>query len=302
MEPDNKNSLDSFLTQAMGVAPSVLRWPQEFLLGQSELPAVFDPHNALLTVVGACATEISESILAPVLAAARQPDGCCSRLLVFARQLDQESWSEMGFQHEGIIAGYWPDGSSAELWARQWGERNAGSLKESATVELVGASPGTIPGPLPANWICRVAQPDDAEHIRDLLRLVFPNYPIADDPGSLRYALAMELVHGRLVCNAEGQLIAYAAWEFQGSTSAVELADCATNPLARKRGLMAYLVQRLQEDLEDVFAGRVGYCLARDDQPAMQAVLIRSGWKPKGYLRTQFRMDDRWISARLWCP
>lgn len=286
----------SHLQRLMGVDPAVLQWPQEFTVavGSTAVAAVFDPHNAMVIFHGATAADFSGTELGVLLADGERSSAFYSRLLVFAAEGFAEDWQAQGFRSEGNIAGYWADGGAADLWA--WGERRAPQSVEATVPDSEFGSAPTLPG----DWVCRPVNTDDAEKIGTLLRQVFTDYPIPTDPGSLRYALASGVIHGRVVCDERGDFIAYAAVEFQSGGGAVEITDCATLPKARKRGVMTNLVSRLQDDVADVFDGRNCYCLAREDQPAMQRVLARLGWQRRGCLVGHFRVGDGWVSGNLW--
>ncbi len=294
MPPDSEQKLRACLTRLLGADPVGLAWPQGFTVfaGQRELPGVFDRHNALVTLYGAAPGDFENPDLAPLLVGS----DLCSRVLVLAETGRSAGWSARGFGQEGTITGYWAAGGPAELWARVGGDR-------AKPVPVV--PPPEVRDPkktsLPAGWLCRPAEVPDAELIRLLLRLVFPAYPIPEDPGTIRYAIAAGEVHGRLVCRPDGSLAAYASVEFQPGGGAVEITDCATEPAARGRGLMTHLVARLEADLTDVFDDRGAYCLAREDQPGMQKVLAGRGWQLTGRLVNHFREGHRWLSAGLWC-
>ncbi len=299
MTPDAARQFTTHLQELLGSDPTVLEWPQEFVVAD-EMPVVFDRHNALLTVYGAQPGHFEASDLRPLLLAGHTDVGLCTRMLVFAPADDAEAWAGLGFVNEGRIAGYWQDGGPAWLWAKASQQRTVSGLASEATATAPGTIPeGTHP-PLPRGWFCRPADPADAAEIGNLLREVFPAYPIPEDPGSIRYALASGAVHGRVVRESTGKLAAYASLEFQPGGGAAELTDCATSPAARGKGLMTHLVVRLQEDLADVFEWQHAYSLAREDQPGMQKVLARCGWHQFGRLVNHYRVGGQWVSARLW--
>ncbi len=299
MNPDSAGSFASHLESLLGADPATIEWPGEFTLAGG-LPVVFDPHNALLMISGIRKGAFAGSELDPGATPGRGTLDLCSRVLVFAPAGEQESWANLGFVNEGNIVGYWSDGAEAQLWAKAWGERaTVGSAGGRANDEPTKVPPQRRPA-LPRRWLCRPADPADAAEIGDLLRRVFPAYQTPEDPGSIRYALASGLVHGRLVREPAGKLAAYASVEFRTGGGAPEITDCATTPAARGKGLMTHLVARLQEDLADVFESRHCYCLAREDQPGMQKVLARRGWRRNGRLMNHYRVGQKWISAYLW--
>lgn len=302
MRPDHPANFTHHLEHLLGVDRDTLAWPQEFQVAGASgmIAAVYDPQNALLVFHEAQPRDFACPALHPCLNAGATGGSACTRVLVFASAGDSETWTALGFLPEATIDGYWADGGSAVLWARTWGKR----VSDSGVAELVGMPTNsdahdTYP-PLPVAWLCRVAEPDDAPALSALLGDMFAGYPIPDDPGSIRYALASGSVHGRLIFAPNGALAAYASAEFQPGAGSVEITDCATAPAWRGRGLMTHLVARLQEDLADVFARERAHALARADQPAMPRVFARLGWRCCGRLVNHFRVGDRWVSAQVW--
>jgi|GEM_PF-1723760 len=290
------------LARQLATDPRRLEWPREFMVtgASGSLPAVFDPHNALLTIHGARTTDFSGPELHPWLTIGPDTAALCSRVLVYATPGDQQKWAGFGFKNEGTIQGYWSAGGAACLWARNQGERAKGGLEAGPPApEKLPPSSASDPR-LPAAVVCRVADVDDAMAIGNLLRQVFPHYPIPADPGVIRYALASGQVHGRLIRHAAGSIVSYASVEFQPGGGSAEITDCVTLPEFRGQGMMTHLVRRLLEDLDDVFECRHGHSLAREDEPAMQSVLARCGWLRTGYLVNHFRVGGDWKSAYLW--
>jgi len=300
LAPDKSGKFAHLLEQLLGVDPATLEWPREFAIGSSpdSLAARFDPRNALLEIYGVRAEDLESSDLQVCLAAGQEAPDLCSRVLVYAQDSAAEAWEALGYKNEGAIPAYWRDGGVARLWARVWGARSAvppdGCFAESDT-RTVHIDPS-----LPTGWLCRPVLPDDAAAVSVLLRKVFATYPIPADPGSLRYGLATGEVHGRLVLDPDHELVAFAAWEFSATAGSVELTDCATAPACRGRGVMTYLVGRLEEDLADVFGDQACHSLAREDESGMQKVLARRGWRGAGRLSHHFRDGSGWVSACVW--
>ena len=299
MRSDNSGSFADLLAHLLGTDPAAAEWPREFAIAGAlvPLPALFDPHNALLVIYGVRSAGFEVAELQVCLDAGQTAPELCSRVLVYAQDSETEAWEALGFRNEGTISAYWPDGSAAALWAKGWGAR-ASATPDGCSAEPIAEAPTETA--LPSGWTCRPALPDDAVAITALTREVFVNYPIPADPGSLRYNLASEEVHGRLVHNQVQDLVAYAAWEFSPTTGSAELTDCATAPGFRGWGVMSYLVGRLEEDLADVFGDLACHSLAREDEKGMQQVLARRGWCRSGKLANHFREGSGWVSACVW--
>ena len=286
----------AWLHACLAEDPRDLAWPREWRLPDGRRTGLFDPHNAALTLYDVAPGEMATPDLRPALAAGDEAPTLCSRIVVFARPGGGDDWRAAGFGREGEVPGFWSDGATAVLRARTWGPRAGVANPEPPVPAAVAAAP------LPPGFTTRIADPEDAAAIRDLLAGVFAGYPIPADPGVVRYAPAGGLVHGRVAVADTGEIAAYASAEFQPGGGAPEITDCATRPARRGLGLMRRLVDELRADLDRLFGLTGAYALVRDDGPAMARVLARAGWRRTGRLDGHYRVGDRWITAHLWLP
>lgn len=264
-------------------------WPREIAIpGPDEGFVIFDPRNDIVTVTGA-----SEASLGTL-----ELDDICSRIVAVVAAGQSDLWSALKFRNEGQLKGYWPDGSSAEIWSRMTSARARVSARVAS-----GAPPDGPDKNVPANVsaaICRVVDSDDAVAIGNLMSEAFPDYQLPTDPGVIRYALASGAVHGRGVYSSEGKLLAYASAEFQRAGGSVEITDCATVHSCRGQGLMTEVIGHLVEDLTDVFEAEHCHCFAREDQLGMQSVMAKLGWQRRGQLVNHFKVEETWLSAWVW--
>jgi RimJ/RimL family protein N-acetyltransferase len=278
-------NLTEWLTNKFAEPLANLVWPQEIPQRASEkLTAIYDPRNNLVTAWNDPNLKLATYDLDPT----------CSRLLIFAKRPDHAKWRAAEFTHEGKVTGYWEDGSEAELWSKMSPIRaKAVWQNESKVVEKKDQNPS------PAD-ICRVANFEDAPIIHTLMNEAFPDYKMPDDPAVIKHALATNAVHGRGIFSTDGSLLAYASAEFQAAGGSVEITDCATTPAARGQGLMAQIIEALVADLSEVFEINHCHAFAREDQPAMQKIFKKLGWKERGRLVNHFKVDDTWLSACIW--
>jgi len=274
----------SALAGLLGVDPGELIWPQEFVLDGARGPVagVHDPHHRLVTLYDPEPVDLVQL-----------PPDICRRVCLVVRVGAAASWRQHGCVKEATVAGYWPDGAEAEFWVRAPGP--------VAVVEWpdMPAVAGTT-APWPVGWVCRPAQVDDAAAITALMTTVFSACPVPADPGVVRYALASEKVHARVVVDQAGRLVACASAEFAADGGAAEIVDCATLLACRGRGVMSRLLDALRADLGEVFGLSRCFALAREDEPAMHVVLARNRWRRTGWLTDHFRLDGRWVSAAVW--
>ncbi|MFT5234455.1 MAG: GNAT superfamily N-acetyltransferase [Candidatus Krumholzibacteriia bacterium] len=281
----SKSTLSIWLAKKFNEPLKELIWPLDIPLSDaSKYFAIYDPRNALVTAWEDDDLELTGFDL----------DTMCSRLLVFARQSHHAKWRAAGFNCEGEITGYWQDGSKAELWSEMNPDRSDAAWQYIAPAFVSPTSNRSIAE------ICRVVDTEDATAIQALMTTAFPDYKMPDDPAVIKHALATNAVHGRGIFSTDGSLLAYASAEFQAAGGSVEITDCATTPAARGQGLMAQIIEALVADLSEVFEINHCHAFAREDQPAMQKIFKKLGWKERGRLVNHFKVDDTWLSACIW--
>jgi len=280
-----KSTLSSWLVEKFDEPLEELIWPREVPLPEAgELYAIYDPRNDLVTAWDDDNLELT----------AFDPGPYCSRLLIFARQSHHAKWRAAGFTFEGKMRGYWEDESKAELWSKMTSNRSKAAWQNGSTFIESPASNNSLPD------VCRVVDAEDAPAIQSLMTTAFPDYQIPTDPAVIKHALATNAVHGRGIFATDGSLLAYASAEFQQAGGSVEITDCATTPASRGQGLMSKIIENLANDMSEVFEINHCHAFAREDQPAMQKVFKKLGWKERGRLVNHFRVGSTWLSACIW--
>jgi beta-lysine N6-acetyltransferase len=226
-----------------------------------------------------------------------------SKLIVYARPGDAEGWRRAGLLHEGTIRRYFADGGDAEIWSRfstKERRRTADTEAQDRTVEIARALEATAPE-LAEGYRCEIATREDAHTIAILMKKVFSPYPETIDAESIAAAIAEGEKHFRVVRDAGGRIVASASAEIDSRNRSAELTDCATDPQARGRGLMRFILRALEIDLRERFRITDLYTLARADEPAMNCAFAKLGYDYTGRLVNNCRMPNGWESMNIWC-
>jgi len=264
---------------------------------------VFDPRNRRLKLYGLTAKECREPAVAAWRDGLRTCPDLYTKLIVYGRPDAELAWVAAGFQFEGVIRGYFADGGDAQIWVAFGDEERSDAPRDAEhdrTVELAESKPIITPA-APAGLDCRRAAPDDAAAIVALMDETFDDYPtpIAAE------VLAAQIEDGsnvfRCLTDDDGGLVASASAEIDHRRLSAELTDCATHPAHRGAGHMAYLLYRLEQDMERDLGITDLYTLARADEVGMNCVFGKLGFAWTGRLVGNCRMPNGWESMNIWC-
>jgi hypothetical protein len=108
--------------------------------------------------------------------------------VVYARPGDHMTWITRGYLHEGVIAGFFADGTDAHLWAAYGEEARSEAPRDARHDEIVKEAAALAPvprPPLPPRCSCHRAEAGDASAIAALLGGVFSDYPTPLTPRAL---------------------------------------------------------------------------------------------------------------------
>ncbi len=268
-----------------------------------EAGAVLDKHNRRIKLFGLRAGDIPADCVPEIVRACRR-DGCLfSKITVYALPGDSQRWRGMGFRNEGTICGFFPAHIDAEIWAAYpKAERSVEHWKqESESTLTIARHKETSPARLENGYHCRRCKPPDAGEITRLMLGTFREYPCEITPESVARNISDGRNLFRAVFDAQGEMVAIASAEVDRVHSAAELTDCVVAPQHRHRGLMRFILSRLETDtvlrlgIEDL------YSLARSRETGMNCDLSMLSFEHTGRLVNNCRMPLGWESMNIWC-
>ena len=275
-------------------------WP---LADGSVRELVYDPHNRRLKLYRIGTDDLRNPEVRfwkDGLDGDRRP---YSKLIIYGLPGDELEWARRGYLREGIILGYFADGTDAWIWSAFASDGRDLAPRDERHDRIVdlAADKLTVAPAAPAGFSCRRAGPDDAEELSQLLREVFPDYPTPTDPTTVRRRISGGGSVYRLMHDRDGRLAAAASAEIDHRRRSAELTDCATRPAHRGAGLMAWLLHLLEHDLERDLGITDLYTIARAEEVGMNCVFSKLGWVYTGRLVNNCRMPGGWESMNLWC-
>ncbi len=275
--------------------------PIEFELPGTGHPAVLDPFNRRLKVYDLSAKDLSASIAAAPDAAEEQVIG---KVTAYALPGESHLWEDLGFRQEAVIRGFYSDSVDAHLWAAYPNPQREDCVRDAqheAAVSIAESKEPLATTALLPGYDCRIASPEDAADIADLMSQTFPVYPTPISEHVIGEQIRTGSNHFRLVENPYGDLVAVASAELDLERSSAEMTDCATRPDLRGRGLMAHILSKLETDLLRRFGISDLYTIARADEVGMNCVFSKLGYEYTGRLVNNCRMPNGWESMNVWC-
>lgn len=225
------------------------------------------------------------------------------KVIAYARPGSAPRWRELGLTFEGSIAGFFRDGTEARLWTAypQEARRREANREEIEAISRLARSRSQVPCPrLPAGYLTELAWGESARDIACLLRDTFSDYPDSLEVADIQRAIRRRDKLYRLIWRQGGPLISVASAEIDRERLCAEMTDCATRPEHRGKGLMAYLLAQLEQDVLR-WTGIVHlYTLARAGEPGMNCVFAKLGYSHSGRLINNCRMPTGWESMNIW--
>lgn len=295
--------LRTFLINRCGERALKARTTYAFdLLRSREREAVFDPYNRRIKLYGFGPDEFEGSCAEMMTGKGADPR-LCSKVTVYALPGDDAEWEELGFCREGLIRGFFAGSVDAVLWAEYTDTERSmpARVDELESIIKTAREKKPVNPALPAGYSCQVAVERDAPEIAKLLGKTFKDYPSPTGVTAIAGLIRSGANHFRIIRDPEGVVVAAASAELDKKRASAEMTDCATAPEHRGKGLMASLLDELARDMP-LSAGITDiYSLCRANEPGINFVLGKLGYRYTGTLVNNCRMPDGWESMNIWC-
>jgi len=154
---------------------------------------------------------------------------------------------------------------------------------------------------LPSDYSSEIATLDHVLPILNLLNKIFVDYPTPLTEEKIRSSILNKDNLFRIVRDENKKIIAVASGEMDHHRSVVEMTDCATLPEYRGKGLMYWILKKLEDDIRSLFQITDYYTLARASEAGMNCVFSKLGYSYRGLLEKNCRMPTGYESVNIWC-
>jgi len=269
--------------------------------GKREL--ILDPGNLRVKVLGLGSDDLDVPTIADLAAGLHDDAVPYTKFTAYALPGDEAAWESRRYRKEGVIQGFFNNGIDAHIWALYGEDGRNETPRGDAHDEIVALASGKEPTPpeAPDGYACTAATVGDAGIISELMGETFSAYASAMDEGTIAASIRDETHRFRLIHDSAGELAAVTSAEIDHKRRAAEMTDCATRTDERGKGLMSYLLWRLERDMVQDLGIRDLYTLARADETGMNCVFAKLGYDYTGRLVNNCRMPNGWESMNIWC-
>jgi len=264
---------------------------------------IADPVNLRVKALGMRIEDLADPTVGGLVEGLTDDDVPYTKFTAYALPGDEMAWVTHGFLKEGVILGFFSDGINANVWALygEDGRDEAPRDTQHDRIVLLAANKEPTTPVAPTGYTCPAATEADADDISELMKTTFSDYPSSLDQDTIAEAIREESHLFRMLVDESGTLAAVASAEIDHRRCAAEMTDCATRPDQRGRGLMSYLLWRLERDMVHDYGIRDLYTLARADEPGMNCAFAKLGYTYTGRLVSNCRMPNGWESMNIWC-
>lgn len=258
-------------------------------------PISIDPHNDRIKLFHVTASELEN------LEGSLGTCNLAGKILAYALPGQDEAWKNLGFRHEGVLRGFFADGTNAHVWAAYPDPERAreeDAFHHAVVVQTARDRARAYNPTLPEGFRCHTATPDHAGEIVALMQSSFPVYPTPITVENVARSMQAELGLWKVIRNRVGNLVAVASADLDSRHRSAELTDCVTREDHRGRGLMVYLLHELTAQLGDNYQL---FSLARAGESSINCCFSKLGFDFTGRLVNNCRMPSGWESMNIWC-
>ncbi|MTI68436.1 MAG: putative beta-lysine N-acetyltransferase [Firmicutes bacterium] len=215
---------------------------------------------------------------------------------------DWEEFMSFGYVLEGIFKYYYYGEHGyclSKFYTNQ--RRNSGSIeKENDILEKVRecGKKETKPLELSDDYIVRVATEKDIDKITKLYDKVFKTYPIPlNDKNYVKTLMDSDVLF--ILIEHKGKLISAASADMNHKYKNAEMTDCATDPDYRGKGLMSFIIKKLEKEMKKRSIVCL-YSLARAVSFGMNKVFKKHGYTYTGRLINNCNICGNFEDMNLW--
>lgn len=223
------------------------------------------------------------------------------KVMIYADPDDLDTFTELGFEHEGEISGFF-NGEPAMILSRFIDEKRAVSKDEQKKDQIVEMAERKSeleePPSLDSAFQLRQATPEDAEELANLYNEVFETYPTPmDDPSFVRECMENDVYFS--VITYQGKIISAASADVFTKYNSVEITDCATKPEFRGKGLLSVLIYDLEKKMKELGICNL-FSLTRAVSTGMNIVISKLGFEYQGRLIQNSHISGRFEDMNIW--
>lgn len=227
----------------------------------------------------------------------------CGKLFLKVPAYAEPELKKRGYMHEATIPQFYKGQDDGQFWAKFLDEARATDHRQDIIDDVIATAQkkanGTVPDALPDGFSWRVAQPEDAEAMVEVYKVVFASYPFPiHNPDYLRETMESHIQY--FLAFDSDKLVAVSSSEMDTVGQNSEMTDFATLPDYRGRGLAGYLLARMEETMAARGDIKTVYTIARALSHGMNITFSRAGYKYGGTLINSTNIAGGMESMNVW--
>ncbi|MBU7008472.1 putative beta-lysine N-acetyltransferase [Phosphitispora fastidiosa] len=227
------------------------------------------------------------------------------KIIVYSHKNDWQKFLSLGYRLEGVMNTYFR-GDPVYLMSRFLCADRSGSehlVNEDLILKRILQRKRSCVGADKSsnckNYSIRILKDDDINTVMDIFRDVFVTYPSPVE--ERRYFKELTGREGNIMLIAEykSEIAGIISADIDNRHLSAELTDCVTLPEHRGRGVMAMLIDHMEQKL----AQRKLICLyslARAGIPPINAVMYKKGYTYGGRLINNCDIGGRYENMNIW--
>jgi len=264
---------------------------------------IFDYHNQRIKLRGVASDGLRFEHLDELHAAIADSSFAWTKVVVYAHPGADDVFRRGDMVHEATLEGFFANGDDAHLWSAFLNdERRIPIDGETLDEILAGARALEAKEPVLAEgYRCRTARSEDGTLLARFLKAAFPDYPTPIAPEHQAMLIESGSSHFEIVEDADGNTVSVISAEVDQGNGNAEVSDCATLPDHQGRGLMRFLIHRVEEQVARTRGIVDFYTLARAVNHGVNRSFARCGYHYTGRLINNCRMPTGWETMNAFC-
>jgi putative beta-lysine N-acetyltransferase len=225
-----------------------------------------------------------------------------SKIFVKAPGYALDAFMNAGYVVEAYVPGFFNGHESGYFMAKYLDGSRAVEMKNHIVEGALSAA-SKIAGKwkmpsLPEGLMFHVAEPKDARDLASLYGRVFSTYPFPINDAA--YICRMMEKNLRYFCvRSNGRLVAASSAEMDNDAGNVEMTDFATLQGYQGRGISAYMLHRMEENMMQE-GMKLAYTIARATSYPMNRIFSRAGYSYGGRLVNNTNICGAIESMNVW--
>ncbi|MDQ0255202.1 putative beta-lysine N-acetyltransferase [Evansella vedderi] len=222
------------------------------------------------------------------------------KLIIFSLERDSKGLSELGFQFEAEMSGFF-QGKKACIFSYYGNERRSASKTASENKEvmaLVQMDSKDLSNLIITNFSVELVGDTEWNDLAELFEIVFPVYPTdIYDPNYLRKA--GEQNYTFIVAKNEAGKIIGAASAMESGYGSAEITDCAVHPDYRGNQVLYGIILALEKELikKGIYHA---YSITRAKSVGMNLTVKRLGYVYEGTLTNNCVISTGFEDMNVW--